>query len=268
MSPAVSFASPITIGATPRLRMFAGPNGSGKSTIKAVVEDEIGQELLGVYVNADDIELEISRSDCLDISVYGVVTTAKEVLTFFKESSFLAEKNLSDDATRLGFLDGKLTFHSVAVNSYFASVAVDFLRHKLLEAGVTFTFETVMSHKSKIEFMKLAQDAGFRTYLYYVATEDPEINVSRVLTRVAEGGHNVDRDKIVERYHRSLSLLADAVQYSNRAYIFDNSSAEKVWVAEITDNDILDLKSDTMSNWFKVALWDKFSSEEMAASCS
>ena len=46
----------------PRLRMFAGPNGSGKSTIKAVIRPE----LLGVYVNPDDIEKEIRDFDFLD----------------------------------------------------------------------------------------------------------------------------------------------------------------------------------------------------------
>ena len=37
--------------AIPRLRMFAGPNGSGKSTIKEVIEPQ----LLGVYINPDEI---------------------------------------------------------------------------------------------------------------------------------------------------------------------------------------------------------------------
>ena len=36
----------------PRLRIFAGPNGSGKSTIKEV----ISKELLGIYINPDEIE--------------------------------------------------------------------------------------------------------------------------------------------------------------------------------------------------------------------
>lgn len=35
----------------PRLRIFAGPNGSGKSTIK----DVIRKELLGIYINPDEI---------------------------------------------------------------------------------------------------------------------------------------------------------------------------------------------------------------------
>ena len=43
--------------ATPRLRMFAGPNGSGKSTFKSV----IGSELLGIYINPDEIEKRSSH---------------------------------------------------------------------------------------------------------------------------------------------------------------------------------------------------------------
>ena len=45
----------------PRLRMFAGPNGSGKSTIK----DVINKELLGIYINPDDIEKNIKENGYL-----------------------------------------------------------------------------------------------------------------------------------------------------------------------------------------------------------
>lgn len=41
-----------------RLRMFAGPNESGKSTIKSVISND----LLGIYVNADEIEKEMRQS--------------------------------------------------------------------------------------------------------------------------------------------------------------------------------------------------------------
>ena len=43
----------------PRLRMFAGPNGSGKSTIKSVIRSE----LLGVYINPDEIEKDIHNGE-------------------------------------------------------------------------------------------------------------------------------------------------------------------------------------------------------------
>jgi predicted ABC-type ATPase len=116
-----------------------------------------------------------------------------------------------------------LIFGEVEVNSYFASVAADFIRQILLRNQVSFTIETVMSHPSKVDLLRQAQNGGFRTYLYYIATDDPAINISRVRNRVIMGGHSVPEDLIVNRYYRSLDLLMDAIRYTNRAYVFDNS---------------------------------------------
>lgn len=243
--------------ATPRLRMFAGPNGSGKSTIKSV----IAPSLLGVYINPDDIEKDIRQFDVLDLSAYGVCSTAEAIRAFFARSSLLRRAELLDEAAALRFNDNKLIFHNVEVNAYFAAVAADFLRQSLLAAGVSFTLETVMSSPDKIALLQQAQAQGFRTYLYYVATEDPDINISRVQNRVGQGGHPVPQDKIVERYHRSLALLFEAIQHTNRAYIFDNSSHDQVWLAEITDGNVLEMKAPTMPFWFKAALWDPFTED-------
>ncbi|WP_310429732.1 zeta toxin family protein [Chamaesiphon sp. VAR_48_metabat_135_sub] len=239
----------------PRLRMFAGPNGSGKSTIKSVIRSE----LLGIYINPDEIEKDIRNGDFLDLQAFGVRTTAAEILAFFQNSTLLAKADLLEEAEYLSFNDDKLSFHNVIVNSYFASVAADFIRHKLLETGTSFTFETVMSSPDKIAFLQKAQRRGYRTYLYYVATEDPIINILRVQRRVSLGGHPVPEDKIVARYTRSLDLLVDAIRHTNRAYIFDNSTHQQIWTAEITDGEFLEMKTDRMPAWFKIAVWDKFS---------
>ena len=69
-----------------------------------------------------------------------------------------------------------------------------------------------MSFPDKLEFLRKAQLKGYRTYLYYVATDDPDINISRVRNRVQLGGHSVPEDKIVNRYYRSLDFLMEAVQ--------------------------------------------------------
>jgi predicted ABC-type ATPase len=114
-----------------------------------------------------------------------------------------------------------------------------------------------MSFPDKIEFLKKAQSRGYRTYIYYVATEDPSINISRVKYRVKMGGHSVPEDKIVTRYERSLDLLAQAIQFTNRAYIFDNSTHEHIWLAEITDGHLMEMKTDYVPAWFKKALGDK-----------
>ena len=239
------------------MRMFAGPNGSGKSTIKSVVP----ANLLGIYVNPDEIQKEIEDRGFLDVSQYDVKTTRDEILGYFMDSPLLRRADLEDEAACLRFTDGKLDFFEVIVNAYFASVAADFLRQKLLEQRKSFSFETVMSSPDKVQLLQKAQGLGYRTYLYYIATDDPSINVSRVIARVQLGGHDVPEDKIVNRYARSLNLLLDAVKHTNRAYLFDNSrhGGARLWVAEITDGQDLEVKCDPMPHWFEKAIWNKVS---------
>lgn len=65
---------------TPRLRMFAGPNGSGKSTLKSVISDD----LLGIYINPDEIEKEIKQFDFLDLRQYEIEVEADEIIDYFR----------------------------------------------------------------------------------------------------------------------------------------------------------------------------------------
>jgi len=235
--------------------MFAGPNGSGKSTLKSV----LSPKLLGTYINPDEIEKEIRTLGFLDLEAYGVSTRADVVLPFFKKSAFLQRAGLLNAVENLQFAEGRLVFANADVNAYLASVTADFLRQRLLERETSFTLETVMSSDDKVALLKQARALGYRTYLYYVATVDPIINISRVQNRVRLGGHPVPEDKIVSRYVRSLDLLMDAMRNTNRAYIFDNSSHQQghVWLAEVTDGKVLEMKTDQMPGWFKRAVWDK-----------
>jgi predicted ABC-type ATPase len=214
---------------------------------------------LGVYLNPDEIQQEIEDRGFLDVRQYGVETSVEEILSFFVNSTLLRKAGLEHAAASLRFKDGKLNFLEGSVNAYFASVAADFLRRKLLELRVSFSFETVMSSPDKVALLKQAQALGYRTYLYYIATEDPAINVARVQARVNLGGHDVPEDKIVSRYARSLDLLLEAVRYTNRAYLFDNSreGSERLWVAEITGGKELELKCDPMPLWFQKSVWEK-----------
>src|SRR5690606_9510281 len=124
--------------------------------------------------------------------------------------ALLRKAGLDEAARGLSFSEGRLSFSNVAVNAYFASVAADFLRQKLLERRVSLSFETVMSSPDKVALLAQAQALGYRTYLYYVATDDPAINVARVQARVQLGGHDVPEGKIPQRYYRSLDLLLGA----------------------------------------------------------
>ena len=242
----------------PRLRMFAGPNGSGKSTILSLVPEP----LLGVVVNADEIEKELARTGALDLGALGIHVTQDEAAAFFRASALLDRAGLLGAAEAICVNGDRLSFEGVPVNSYLASVAADLVRRRLLAARVPFTFETVMSSPDKVDFLAEAQAAGYRTYLYYVATEAPEINVSRVEARVAQGGHDVPPDKVVARYARSLGLLLDAVRHTDRAYIFDNSGAASVWLAEVTGGTDLEMKAGQMPGWFRTHVWDRMAPAE------
>jgi len=71
---------------------------------------------------------EIAKFDFLDFSHYGIQTDRKEVLDFFQNSKLLKKARLSDEAEFLRFNENCLTFVDVSVNSYYASVASDFIR--------------------------------------------------------------------------------------------------------------------------------------------
>lgn len=230
--------------AIPRIRMFAGPNGSGKSTLKQVVPDH----LIGLYINADEIEAEIRESDSLELERFNLSEDSARLVELIVSNS-----RLSVGVDDIQIRNGALHFGVVSEHAYLASVISEVMRQLLLEKGASFTFETVMSHPSKVEFLEKARVAGYRTYLYYVATEDPEINIGRVAYRVTQKGHDVPKDKIVSRYTRSLELLLSAIKVSSRAYLFDNSGApgEQTWFAEVTDGDQLEFRTTEIPAWFK-----------------
>lgn len=97
------------------------------------------------------------------------------------------------------------------------------LRYEYLQKRVNFVFETVFSSQEKSDFLKKAHNEGFFIRFFYVCTESPEINVLRVAQRYLNGGHEVPMSKIFSRYYKSLTLASQAIQFVDRAYVYDNS---------------------------------------------
>lgn len=225
--------------------MFAGPNGSGKSTLKRMIDER----LLGCYLNADDIEKHLGDRGAIDLSDFGLRSSAAQAVAYLRRSRFLQGASGALDQGALEAEGSVLRVGADASNSYFASVLVEFLRRELMAARQSFTFETVMSHPSKIDALVSARDLGYRTYLYFVGTEDASINVTRVAERVRRGGHPVPEDKIRERYERTMGLLKSAVVASHRAYLFDNSGTQASLVAEITDGHEVTVHSAELPRW-------------------
>lgn len=97
------------------------------------------------------------------------------------------------------------------------------LREKCLLEKQSFVFETVFSSVDKIEFIHRAKCAGFFIRLFFIATNHPSINASRIAKRVMEGGHDVPITKIISRYYKSISNCRTVAELVDRLYVYDNS---------------------------------------------
>ncbi|UUF15508.1 MULTISPECIES: zeta toxin family protein [Flavobacterium] len=243
-----------------RLRVFAGPNGSGKSTL---FEEFSKNYNTGYFINADYLEKILKTKGLIDLDFYDIKASKEELENFFKKPN---TKTLIETAQEKGFqisLEIKENFIislSKNPNSYEGSLISSFLREKLIKENKSFCFETVMSHVSKLEDIKEANSLGYTSYLYFVCIDDPEINISRVENRVQKGGHYVDSEIIKNRYNRTLNNLFPAIEISNKAYLFDNSTEKLTLIAEINEGKSLKLhiNEEDFPNWFREFVLNHF----------
>ena len=232
-----------------RLRVFAGPNGSGKSTLFDSISSKFNA---GYFINSDLIETEISSKGFIDLDRYELKLTEKDFEDFKAEpASISLFKNANNEgkAIDVQFRNNVLVDKSKSTHSYEASFITSFIRKHLLIKGKSYSFETVMSHPSKIDEIVDAKKRGFKTYMYFVCIEDPLINISRIENRVEKGGHAVPDEKVIKRYHSTLMNLFPALKIVDKAYIFDNSTQEMRLFAQVKRNE-LEIVSDKVPNWF------------------
>ena len=97
------------------------------------------------------------------------------------------------------------------------------MRENCLIERSSLAFETVFSALDKVEYLRRAKGADFFIRLFFVCTDNPQINIARIAQRVKEGGHAVPTDKIISRYSKSIAQCAAVISLVDRAYIYDNS---------------------------------------------
>lgn len=232
-----------------RLRVFAGPNGSGKSTLFHEFKKQYDP---GYFINADELEKLLSQKGLIDLSEIGLKASQKDLTAFMKTKpakSLLKKASEENKTVDISINENFIVDKSKKTHSYEASLAAAFIRQLLYKSNKSFSFETVMSHDSKLKEIREANDNGYKTYLYFVCTDNPEINISRVENRVDKGGHPVDLNKIISRYPNTLKNLFPAIQLTHRAYLFDNSGKKQKLIAEVFEG-ALQLNLSTVPQWF------------------
>lgn len=100
---------------------------------------------------------------------------------------------------------------------------VDGKRYEAIKNKKDFTFETVLSSSYKLDILKKAKEEGYFIKCIFVLTIDPDINVARVKSRVLQGGHDVDEDKIKSRYSKSLDNIKKLLKICDIMHVYDNT---------------------------------------------
>lgn len=112
---------------------------------------------------------------------------------------------------------------STGMSNEEAAVFADKMRYASISKKEDFTFETVLSSPYKLELLKKAKSEGYFVKCVFVLTVDASVNVARVAARVAQGGHDVEEEKIRIRYKRSLNNIKALIEICDILHVYDNT---------------------------------------------
>lgn len=241
-----------------RIRLFAGPNGSGKTSLYDKISKTYNS---GIFINADEIEKKLQTKGLIDLSDFGLKVTNEDLEKFILLSdsqSLLLKAKLGNYIIDITIAENFIVNKPKETNSYEAAFTASFIRHLLLKENKSFSYETVMSDDSKLRELERAKKSGFKTYLYFICTDDYQKNIDRVQLRVAKGGHNVDSSKIQKRYFKTLENLSDAIKIVDRAFLFDNSGKKMDLLAEIYQGQAFKFHTTDLPLWFEEYVYNKF----------
>lgn len=235
-----------------KLRVFAGPNGSGKTTL---FEEFSKKFNTGHFINADIIENTLKTKGFINLDQFNLKVSSNDFDIFLETSnakSLLKKAKDENQSIKLSLVENFIIGNYSENYGYKGSLISSFLREQLMRNDQSYSFETVMSHISKLEEIQEAKNQGYATYFYFICTDDPEVNIARVENRVKKGGHNVTTSKINERYEKTLVNLFSAINICDKSFIFDNSNEKLVLIAEIQSGQNLTVNVDEkyLPNWF------------------
>jgi predicted ABC-type ATPase len=214
----------------PRFRLFAGPNGSGKTFFFQHLKSS-GLISTEIYVSADKIEADLKKNPVFNFNAFRVKVSDAEFKQHILSTGLFASKINDTSFLQAIRIEGgilKIKLAKKKINSYHASFIATYLVNKLLLTGQSFCYETVMSHISKVHLLSQAKSMGYKTYLYFVFTDNVELNIARVKLRVRQGEHDVDISLIKSRYPRTFKLLPKALALADEAFVIDNSDQPEI----------------------------------------
>lgn len=106
--------------------------------------------------------------------------------------------------------------------------------HRLAEEGVDFAFETTLSGKAYISFLKdLKRNKGYKIHLFFLWVPSVELALLRIKQRVTKGGHDVPELDVRRRFKRGIHNLFHIYRPLLDVWtIFDNSTTKPYLIAK------------------------------------
>ena len=120
-----------------------------------------------------------------------------------------ADRYLPDEAKQLEFVNSDLIARGLSpydpesVGIEAGRIALKRIR-ELISHRIGFTWETTMSGKTAVVWLRQARKAGYVLKAYFIWVHSPEVAIVRIRQRVAEKGHNITEGVSRRRFFKTI----------------------------------------------------------------
>ena len=97
------------------------------------------------------------------------------------------------------------------------------LLEQAIDQHLDFAFETTLGGQTMTELLKHAAEKGLAANVWFAGLASAELHMERVRQRVARPGHDIPREKIVERYDGGRKNLISLLPQLSSVRVYDNS---------------------------------------------
>lgn len=117
---------------------------------------------------------------------------------------------------------GKTTFYDAHLKEAFPAVVppIPHQQDAMLRGRRSFAVEDLTVDT---ELLERARQAGYTTKVLFISTEDPNLNVGRILVRMSCGGQAVPLGTIPTSYEEAMKSLPEARRRADDLLVYDNT---------------------------------------------
>ena len=117
---------------------------------------------------------------------------------------------------------GKTTFYEAHLKEAFP-IVIPPIRHQrdgMLRERRSFAVEDLTVDTDLLES---ARQEGYVSKVFFISTEDANLNVGRILVRMSRGGQSVPLEAVPDSYEEAMKNLPNARRHADDLLVYDNT---------------------------------------------